>query len=96
MFSVPPRRLAASLVSENGARATSNRRRSERSRHSGERACSTSDSCVTTPRIVSMVAAPAVGMERGVGEQLLHLAGDADGQPEPADEEVANGLRGRR
>ena len=65
MFSVPPRRVAASLVSANGARATSNRRRRERCRQSGERACSTSDSCVTIPRIVSRVAAPAVGMEVG-------------------------------
>ena len=40
---------------ERGA-ATSKRRRSERSVHSGERAWSMSESCVTTPRIVSTAA----------------------------------------
>ena len=65
VLSVPPRRLAASLVSRNGARTTSKWRRSERSVHSGEWAFSTSDSCDRTPRTVSTVAALAAGIAVG-------------------------------
>ena len=89
MFSVPPSRVAAAFVDLNGARTTSSRRRSERSAHSGERAFSTSESCVTRPRIVSIVAALGGGDGRRVGEQLLDLAGDADRQAEAAGDEVA-------
>ena len=65
VLSVPPRRLAASLVSRNGAVATSKRRFRLRVVHSGERARSTSESWATTPRTVSIAAVVALGMAAG-------------------------------
>ncbi len=96
VLSVPPSRLAASLVSRNGARTTSKWRRNERSVHSGEWAFSTSDSWDTTPRTVSTVATPAAGMAVGSASSPLHLAGDADRQAEAAGDQVAHRLGGRR
>ena len=92
MLSVPPRRFAASLVSRNGARTTSKRRRSERSVHSGECAFSTSESCEhdAADRVDRRRAGGRDG--RRVGEQLGDLAGDADRQPEAAEQQVADGV----
>ena len=64
-LSVPPRRVAASLVEANGTRAVSMRRRIERSVHSGDRAESVSDSCDTTLRSVSTAATVAWGIDVG-------------------------------
>ena len=96
VLSVPPRRLAASLVSRNGARTTSRWRFSERSVHSGEWARSTSESWVSTPRTVSMRRRAGRRDGRRVGEQLGHLAGDADRQPPAAEQQVAQRVHGRR
>ena len=97
MLSIPPRRLAASLqFSRNGAVATSRCRFRLRRVHSGECACSVSDSWVTTPRTASMAAVPADGMDAGSASRLAHLLDDADRQPQPAHQEVAQRLGARR
>ena len=71
MLSVPPSRVAAVFVALNGVRTISSRRRSERSVHSGECAFSTSESCVTRPRIVPTVAVLAAGMAIGSASSSL-------------------------
>ena len=65
MLSVPPRRLAASLVARNGARAVATWRWSERRVQSGERDASVSESWLRTPRIVFAAAVDASGIAAG-------------------------------